>query len=102
MTTTQIVEILNLAWDEQGCLGKIRNYKFDPTGFEELLSKLNSVNASDTDIVLDREFVRLLWFIPLFLTWQWERANETETYAPQLEVFVNRFTEVVFKLLGTP
>lgn len=101
-TDPQVLESLDLAWDpDQGPLGKLRGGTFDPELAERYVALLNSVEIQERER-LHRDFVRLVWFAPLFIEWQIEQAEERG--ADQLAVtnFGDRVRERVMELLGTP
>ncbi|MCF3119305.1 hypothetical protein IPZ68_06225 [Streptomyces arenae] len=98
----QVLEALDLAWDpEQGPLGKLRGGEYDPSLGEPYIALLNSIEISEGE-PLHADFVKLVWFAPLFSEWQIERAVELGADKRTLADFTDRVRERVMELLGVP
>lgn len=85
-------------WDlENGFLGKLRAGDFDRATCQRLLETLSKVEPEGT---LDRDFVRLVWYIPIFMEWNRERvaADSLKDY----EKAANKILAEVERILGIP
>jgi hypothetical protein len=96
------LEALDLAWDdEEGALGKLRSGQFDAAlaaGYTELL---HSIEIEEGE-ALHADFVRLIWFAPLFSEWQIARVAERGGDEQEASNFSDKIRERVMELLGTP
>jgi hypothetical protein len=98
----QVLEALDLAWDpEEGPLGKLRAGKYDPELAERYITLLNSIEVADGES-LHQDFVRLVWFAPLFTEWQIERAVKHGADQHAVSDFSDRVRERIMEILGTP
>ncbi|NEY35354.1 hypothetical protein GTU99_24805 [Streptomyces sp. PRKS01-65] len=96
------MEALDLAWDpEQGPLGKLRQGEFDADLADRYITLLNSVEITEGEH-LHQDFVRLLWFAPLFTEWQIERAVKGGADQQEVSNFCDLVRERVMEILGTP
>jgi hypothetical protein len=96
------IEALQHEWgDEDGCLWRLRQGVFDPEGFARLLMLLRMVEIGDATTV-DRRFVALTWFIPLFMSWQKERVLAKGCSPADLRAAEDSVTEHLYRLLGVP
>jgi len=92
---------LENAWAENGFLWKVREGNFDDQQGEEFINFLRNIEIR-TEQMLSRRFVSLIWYVPLFLTWQTERVIEMGGDRALYEQFNNRVLEVVENILGVP
>lgn len=93
---------LGYEWEQpDGFLARLRGGQFDPHGLDRLLQILQSLIRDNADC-LDREIVALIWFIPLFMTWQRERVLENGTSATLYDSACHKVLNVLFEVLGTP
>ncbi|WP_436992136.1 hypothetical protein [Streptomyces sp. enrichment culture] len=101
MTMEDLLELLDEAWDdESGFLGKLRSGEFDPDAGEAyaaLLSRIPPVGET-----VSSDLVRLIWFAPMFIEWQVERAARSEEEARQLNRIATQVHEAVSEILGIP
>ncbi|MDN3265776.1 hypothetical protein QWJ26_39475 [Streptomyces sp. CSDS2] len=98
----QVLEALDLAWDpEVGPLGKLRAGEYDAELAERYVELLNSVEVAEGES-LHQDFVRLVWFAPLFMEWQIERAVKRGADRHKVSDFSDRVRERVMEILGTP
>lgn len=101
-SSPEALEGLAHEWDlDDGFLGILRSGTFRPDLGDRLLSLLNSIEV-DEDEPLDPEFVRLSWFIPTFMSWQFDRAVERGANETALENQSGYIRERLMELLGTP
>lgn len=94
--------LLEKEWEQpSGFLGSLRVGHFDSEGLERLLHILRSVEIEDA-IEIDRTFVRLTWFIPLFMTWQRERVQEQGGNVEELDAAFHKVLNALYETLGVP
>jgi len=99
-----IREELDREWLEEGFLHKLREREFDDAGFvrlEKLLLRAQDADAAGSQMI-DREFVRLLWFVPQFFDWQVERLIENGADAERVHAATSSIRELVGTILGEP
>lgn len=96
------IDLLRREWDlEEGFLGGVRLRKYDPERLERLAAVLKGIDAGDGDNI-DRELVRLLWFIPLFLEWQKPSFQESGKDPLLLDSAIHRVVNELYRILGVP
>ncbi|WP_329435099.1 hypothetical protein OG564_28680 [Streptomyces sp. NBC_01280] len=97
-----VLEALDLAWDdEEGVLGKLRGGQFDAALAEGYVELLQTIEIEE-GAALHADFVRLIWFAPLFSEWQIERVAKRGGDAQEASNFSDKVRERVMELLGTP
>lgn len=75
MNYEQAIAELEAEWSpEAGFFWRIRNGDFNAEGFERTLKILGSLHFDETSHI-PRRIVSLLWYIPIFMQWQIERAQ---------------------------
>jgi len=87
-------------WDVGHFLWKIRQGVFvelEAGKFEDLLSR---IELADEDRLLDREFVSVLWYVPLFLHWNIERVAKKSGNQEQFETFAARVEDEISRIFG--
>ena len=102
MSRSDFIASIEAEWSlDSGFLWKVRQGHFDSAGFERTRKILESMTI-DESANLPRRLVSLLWYMPLFLSWQTERVREaggdTESYAQA----VTSITNEIERILGTP
>ena len=98
----EVLEALDLAWDQdEGFLGMLRTGRFSQLAGEQYLELLTSIEIEE-GVHLHPEFVRLVWFVPIFLEWNEERAVERGADKVLVGQFVNLVRERIIELLGAP
>lgn len=96
------IQLLEAEWSKSdGFLGLAREGQFDPKDGDKFTEKLKAIKLSD-DNILDRRFVSLLWYIPLFLSWQRERVAENGGDVVSFEKIKNEVQAIVEDILGVP
>ncbi|WKX70644.1 hypothetical protein [Streptomyces sp. XD-27] len=101
-SSPEVLEALDLAWDdESGFLGLLRAGNFSQSLAEDYLSLLNSIEIDEGE-AFHQDFVRLIWFAPIFMEWQVERTREAGADERGLTNAVDRIRERIMELLGTP
>ncbi|MGI8542653.1 MAG: hypothetical protein ACR2MD_04155 [Aridibacter sp.] len=67
---------------------------------EKFVQLLESIEISGEQI--NRRLVSLLWYLPLFLTWQKERISEQGGEIGEIEDWTNEIISILEKKLGVP
>ncbi|RKH46255.1 hypothetical protein D7Y23_24230 [Corallococcus sp. AB050B] len=97
---SQAQEELDAAWsDEDGFLVQLRMGNFDSSKADALLTILKRMELGGSD-PLSRRVVSLLWYLPLFMSWQRERVEPKSL--SELAKFEARVTNEVERLFGVP
>jgi hypothetical protein len=102
MNSMDLISSLAAEWEpDTGFLWKARQGEFDAGGFERTLAKLRA-ETIDENAEIPRRLVSLLWYIPLFLSWQVDRLREANGDVKSYLRAVAAITNEVERLLGTP
>ncbi|MFI1253304.1 hypothetical protein ACH4U6_05770 [Streptomyces netropsis] len=97
-----VLEALDLAWDpDMGALGKLRDRVYDPMLAAAYVKLLEGIEIPEGES-LHPDFVRLVWFAPVFSEWQIDRVAENGGDRQAVVNFSDRIRECVMELLGTP
>lgn len=99
-----LVEKFDQEWLEGGFLYLLRECKFDAKGYlrlESLFHTLKQLDDTSSDLI-DRELVRVLWFIPQFVEWQTERVIDRGADAESVHTAASNLRELVGEILGEP
>ncbi|MEU9744028.1 hypothetical protein AB0E12_33065 [Micromonospora chersina] len=97
-----ILAALDEAWDpDLGFLGRLREQVFDPTLAAAYMDLLASIEIDESENI-SSEFVKLLWFAPLFVEWQIERVVNAGGDEAQVRHYSDAIRERVMEILGTP
>uniref|UniRef100_A0AAU2VT15 Uncharacterized protein n=1 Tax=Streptomyces sp. NBC_00008 TaxID=2903610 RepID=A0AAU2VT15_9ACTN len=95
-------ESLDLAWDpDEGVLGKLRSAIFDAELAATYVALLNSIEIPEGE-PLHADFVRLIWFAPIFTEWQIDEVVKQGAERQAVVKFGDQVRERVMELLGTP
>lgn len=99
-----IAEKLDREWLDEGFLNKLRNGEFDVAGYVRFEGVLNTLRQLDdrSSVSIDREVVRLLWFVPQFVEWQVERTIERGADPKVVHGASSNIREMVGSILGEP
>lgn len=101
MDTRDAKERLEKEWDlEKGFLGQLRLGRFSQEGVVRLLNIFEELPVSGEEY-LDRRFVSLSWYIPVFMTWQISRLDDLQDKR-SLETAMNRVVSALERVLGVP
>ncbi len=96
------VPLLEEEWElDTGFFGKLREGQFDSSGLERVIHLLEKVDTGKAD-VLNRRFVALTWYIPIFMTWQRERHVEKGGNPMELDRATDRLQGLLNEILGIP
>jgi hypothetical protein len=102
MIPKTVIEDLENEWNQtNGFLGNLRRGIFDSTRAERLIKTLEDVKIEAGEM-LDQRFVSLVWFIPLFVTWQQDRVLENGGDIKQFTAVADQLTTLVERILGVP
>ena len=93
------IEIISNSWDEDGFLGKLREGNFNKEKFNELYAALRNIHFDETEEI-DREIIRLIWFIPIFMN----RLKRNFPHIPSEEYdsFTGRIEDALGVIIGYP
>lgn len=102
MDSEPIMQALEQEWEQPtGFFARLRAGEFDEAGLERLLTLLSAIEQAP-DAPLSRRMVALLWFIPLFMTWQRERLVEQGEDLHTFEEALHRVLNKLYGILGLP
>jgi hypothetical protein len=103
MDYAEFKNFLESEWEpEAGFFWKLRQASFDEAGFERILGIVGSFVIKDDDDQIPRRLVSLLWYAPLFMTWQTQRLTESGLHPARYQKAVASITNEVERLLGVP
>lgn len=98
----EIISALESEWEKpDGFLGSLRLGNFHREHFERFISLLNTINFEGQS-QLCRKLVSLLWYIPIFMSWQRERVKKQAGSLSEFDVACNRVQECIERILGVP
>jgi hypothetical protein len=96
-----IVRKIEKYWDyPDGALAQLRSGEFNKDDIKALIKLLESITIEGNQ--LDRRFVSVTWFIPLFMLWQQERLQEEGVDTNELEILFNEILDLLYEILGMP
>lgn len=101
MTESKLKAYLEQAW-EPGVLSDLRQGIFRQDACSALVEELRSFNYSKQTVQIDRNVVRLLWYLPLFLSWQTDRIRDQGGDVEEYRRFENAVATEVERILGIP
>lgn len=99
MTPSEFVPIAERYWDD--LFTAIRGGNFDSNSADQFCEDLDQVQVG-LDSMIDRDFVRLVWFLPIFLESQINRVREKGHDGVCYDSFINKVTNILHRLLGVP
>ncbi|WP_327105845.1 hypothetical protein [Nonomuraea glycinis] len=98
----ELLEALDLTWDDEtGFLGRLRGGEFVQELADAYIELLGEVDPVE-DEVINSSFVKLLWFMPIFIEWQIERVVEAGTPREDVERVLDLATTRIMDILGVP
>lgn len=101
MKTDKIINDLENEWDiPNGFLGSLRSGIFQVERAESFIKLIKSIEINRETI--NRRLVSLIWFIPLFMSWQEDRVLEKGGNVKQLRKVMNEITSILQEKLGVP
>lgn len=102
MNTGLLTDLLEQEWaKDSGFFGKLRVGIFDHDGLERLQRLLEKLSVEKQER-FDKRLVSLIWYIPLFMTWQIERVEENGGDTQPLEKGINKIQTLLEEILGVP
>jgi len=102
MNINDFINAIETEWEpDSGFFWKVRQGDFDRQGYTRTLSKLQAMTI-DANRDLPRRLVSVLWYIPLFMSWQVERVREAGGDDKDYQIAITAATNEVERLLGTP
>ncbi len=102
MSYADFIQKIEAEWDpDDGFFWKARKGQFDQHAFTRTLEKLRSLTIDD-DAELPRRLVSVLWYIPLFMSWQIERVREVGGDENAYSLATTATTNEIERLLGVP
>jgi hypothetical protein len=105
MTTEELIDALEKEYDrDTGSLGLLRDGIMDLTALSRLQPLLEEAKKHSSNDLLPKRMVSLLWYIPLFMTWQEERVRERagNDAVEQLKRMTNQTLGMLEEILGAP
>jgi hypothetical protein len=97
-TNPELLAALDAAWDDEtGFLGRLRYRHFDAALGRAYVDLVQSIEVDEGE-PFSPDFIRLLWFVPLFLEWRQRDMAEDRDLADISDLVRER----VMELLGTP
>jgi hypothetical protein len=98
----QWIAALESEWSEpNGFLYKVREGSPVLAQAEPLLKILEDIRAASVG-TMERRLLSLVWYLPLFLSWQSERVLEAGGDGAAYEKWANRVEGLVQEILGLP
>lgn len=102
MDAGEAINLLEGEWEQpEGFLGRLREGKFDPAGFERFEQLLKSINHYQGEVI-NRRLVSLLWYAPTFMSWQRARVAEQGVSIDELDIATTKIHNLLEKILGVP
>lgn len=95
-----IKQDLEKAW-EDGFFFDLRYGRFNEKAYQQLKYTFDTSAKEDID-VSDKRLISLLWFIPLFISWQTERLEENGVSKSIISDISNYFYNQCEQILGLP
>jgi len=103
MNSEELIALIEAEWDlDNGFFGRLRQGQFDAAGHSRCKQSLDRIrrDVQNTDVV-SRRLVSLVWYIPLFMSWQTERVRGS--LGPQeYQRMTNEIQTIVQEILGVP
>ena len=103
MEEGEVVELLDAEWEMPGgFLGDLRVGEFSPDGLARLEGILRSLEPDSQNQSIDKDLVRLTWFIPTYVSWNRSRVEERGGDVEALDAGMNRVINHLYRILGVP
>lgn len=91
--------IVEESWDENGFLGQLRSGLFNRNAYNTLCNELLKLQRVDFD-VFEKEFIRVVWFIPIFMGRQ--RMYIKDIPLDEYDNLRENLEELIAGILGYP
>jgi hypothetical protein len=103
MNYSELIALIEKEWDlDSGFLGMIREGRFDREAHNRCKQALERIRLeSKSEEYIPRRLVSLVWYIPLFMSWQTERVKSSIDIA-EYHRAANEFQTKVQEILGVP
>ena len=99
------IEEMEREWDEieaEGFFGKLRyGSVFDETGFQRVKDILLNVELPLGEVI-DKRFVEVTWFIPVFMLWQRQGWAQDGKDTEMLDKAIDSISQALTRVLGLP
>ena len=96
------IDALSQEWSEpNGFFYLLRMGSLDIAGAQNMRSLLASAEVHE-HASLPRHVVSLLWFIPIFMTWNFDRCVKHGCDPDMYEYFATQYDNEIMRLLGVP
>jgi hypothetical protein len=98
-----LINTLEGIWQSpDGAMFLLRQGRHDTDRIDEVVRLLRSIELSETDALLPRRLVSLLWYMPAFMEWQVERVIEGGGDADALRTQTVEVLNQLERILGLP
>ena len=102
MNIADSIRLIENEYDlETGAIGKLRGLEYDKEGFERLIAILKEIEIDD-DLKIDKRFVSLVWYIPIFMIWQARAIENDSSAANEINNDSEKIAHILFELIGYP
>jgi hypothetical protein len=102
MSYEKAIAELEAEWSpEAGFFWRIRQGRFDTSDYRRALATVSAIRISE-DAELPRRLVSLLWYAPIFMSWQEERVRERGGDMVAYGKAVSAMNNEIERLLGVP
>jgi hypothetical protein len=102
MDAAESIRLLEGEWEQpDGFLGRLREGRFDPVGFERFEQLLRSIDRHQGGVI-NRRLVSLLWYVPTFMSWQRDRVEEQGGSIEELDIAITKTHNLLEEILGAP
>jgi hypothetical protein len=102
MKIADSIKLIENEYDlETGAIGKLRWLEYDQAGFERLIAILKDIE-NDDDPKIDKRFVSLTWYIPIFMIWQTRSIKNDSSAVKEINQYSEKIAHILFDLIGYP
>jgi hypothetical protein len=102
MGAAESIRLLEGEWEQHdGFLGRLREGRFDPVGFERFEQLLKSIDRHQGGVI-NRRLVSLLWYVPTFMSWQRDRVEKQGGNIEELDMAITKTHNLLEEILGVP
>lgn len=102
METPSVIAKLETEWVlDTGFFGLLRTGVFDPLGADRVICLLKQIDLGNAQVI-DRRLVSVVWFIPIFMSWQTGRIQEKGGDLSAFAATSQQIENILIELLGNP
>ncbi len=103
MNNEELIALIEAEWDlDNGFLGRLRQGQFDRACYSRCSQALERIQREVRNgDSMSRRLVSLLWYIPLFMSWQAERVKGSID-AQEYQRIANQIEGKLEEILGVP